>query len=79
MISAANLGAEFLDLDPISRAGLSNPSRASYNLIACAFLVYHAIKLEHLEESLNAIATNDLSHNINLASRIAAVHLQALL
>ncbi len=79
VISAANLGAEFLDLDPISRAGLSNPSRASYNLIACAFLVYHAIKLEHLEESLNAIATNDLSHNINLASRIAAVHLQALL
>jgi hypothetical protein len=41
--------------------------------------VYHAIKLEHLEESLNAIAANDLTHNINLASRIAAVHLQALL
>ena len=78
MISATNLGAEVMNLDPLSRAGLVDPSRARFNLIACAFLVYHAIKLEHLEESLNAIAANNLPHVINLASRIAAVHWEAL-
>ncbi len=75
MISAANLGAEFLDPEPLSRAGLVDPSRARFNLIACAFWLLHAIKVDHLEESLDAIAADDLSHNINLASRIAASHM----
>ena len=65
VISSANLGAEFLDLDPLSRAGLNDPSKVGCNLIACAFLVYHAIKLKHLEESLNAIAADDLPHTTN--------------
>ena len=78
LITSANLGAEFLDLDPLSRAGLNNPSKVGFNLIACAFLVYHAIKLEHLEESLNAIAAGDLTHTTNLARRLAEVHLQGL-
>ncbi len=79
VISSANLGVEFLDLDPLSRAGLNDPSKVGCNLIACAFLVYHAIQFEYLEESLDAIGTDDLPHIINLASRLAAVHMQALL
>ncbi len=78
VISSANLGVEFLDLDPLSRAGLNDPSWTSCSLLACAFLLCHALKLGHLEESLNAIALDDLTHISNLARKLAADHMQTL-
>ena len=56
-----------------------NPTKGKFILIACAFLVYHAIKLQHLDVALNAIASKDFTPIVDLSLRLAEMHLKDLL
>ena len=76
---AAKLDKSFLDLPPLHRCGLCDPSSKKLLLIACAFRVYHAIKFQHLELALSAHAPGgDPSPLFDLILHLAEFHLKEL-
>ena len=60
------------------RAGLAGPSPKVLKLLACAFSVYHAIKLQHLEVALLAHSESDLLPLVNLVFKLAEMHLKEM-
>ena len=74
LVSSARLNKSFLSLTPSQRLGLSNPSTVGFNLLAGAFLVYHAVKLGHTETFLQASASGDFSPVQELIIRLAVLH-----
>ncbi len=78
IVSCAGLGTEYLGASALVRGGYISPSVVGCNLIACAFLVYHAIKLQHTEVAMDAIACGDFTVVTQLVLELAAFHLNAI-
>ncbi len=74
LVSAASLRTSFLGAPPLTRACFSAPSVVGCSLLAGAFLVYHAIRRQHLDEALAAIAAGDLSPTHCLVLELAKFH-----
>ena len=77
LVSNANLkhrSVEFLSLSPSSRMGLLNPSALCFKLLAGAFLVYHALKFEHLAVVKQCCASGDFWPTHKIAFKLAEIH-----
>jgi len=77
LINSANLGTQslpLLALSPSERLGMLHPSLVCFKLLAGAFLVYHALKFDHMNELQHAFASGDHSPILILAARLAVHH-----
>ena len=71
------MNVSFLDLPPLQRLGLFDPSSQKLLLLACAHRVYHAIKFQHLEFALSAHAPGgDPIRLYELILELALFHLK---
>ena len=77
--TSANLNSWQILIPPLERVCIVSPTKGNCILIACAFLVYHAVKLQHLDVALNAIASKDPTPIVDLSLRLAEIHLKDLL
>ena len=73
-----SLGCSFLLLPPSHRVGILHPSTLCFKLLAGAFLVYHAEKLEHIVLVKNALSSGDLSPIHELTLSLAELHCSEL-
>ena len=78
LVSCANLTTDYLGASALKRGGYIDPSPVGCELIACAFLVYHAIKMQHSEVALESISSGDFSPTIDLTIELALFHLNAI-
>ncbi len=78
LISCAGLGTDQLGICPLVRGCYSRPSLTGCNLITCAFLVYHAIKLQHLEVALEGINAGDNVPTLNPVIELALYHFDSI-
>ena len=78
MLNSAMMSKDLLSVPPEIRVGLVGPSPKVLKLVACAFSVYHAIKLQHLEVALLAHSESDLLPLVNLVFKLAEMHLKEL-
>ena len=77
LISSAGLSSlstSFLLLPPSLRLGILHPTSLGFKLLAGAYLVYHALKLEHIEVVKGALAAGDLSVVHQLTISLAGLH-----
>ena len=80
IVNCANAGVRHLGvMDPCVRLGLHDPTSSGCYLICLAFLVYHAIKSQHLEVVLQAHTKGDLSEVHDLTREFARYHNEKLL
>ena len=82
LISSARLGSlgtSFLSLPPSHRLGVLHPTSLSFKLLAGAYLVYHALKLEHIEVVKDALSSGDLSSIHLLTISLAELHYSDLI
>ena len=78
ILSAARLSSDLLSVPPQIRLGLVRPTPKGMKLIACAFSVYHAIKLQYLEVALTAQSELDPLPLVLLILDLAELHLGEL-
>ncbi len=78
IVSCAGLSSDYLGASALCRGGYIAPSVVECNLIACAFLVYHAIKMQRLEIALESIAVGDFSPTLHLVIELAHFHLNVI-
>ena len=76
LTTVANLDCSFLSLSASARLGLMHPSKVRFKLLAGAFLVYHAIKLSHLDVVHLAFSSGEFSDVHGLMLRLASIHLK---
>ena len=69
-----SLGCSFLLLPPSQRVGILHPTTLGFKLLAGAYLVYHALKLEHIVAVRSALASGDLSPIHELTISLAELH-----
>ena len=69
-----SLGTSFLSLPPSLRLGILHPTSMGFKLLAVAYLVYHALKLEHIEVVKGALSSGDLSAVHSLTISLAELH-----
>ncbi len=78
LVSCACLTTDFLGASALHRGGYIDPSPVGCNLIACAFLVYHAIKMQHSEVALESTSSGDFSPTLDLTIELAHYHLNSI-
>ena len=61
------------------RLGVLHPTSLSFKLLAGAYLVYHALKLEHIEVVKDALSSGDLSSIHLLTISLAELHYSDLI
>ena len=76
LTNVANLNCSYLSLSASERLGLMHPSKVRFKLLAGAFLVYHAIKLSHLDVVHLAHSSGEFSDVHELMLRLATIHLK---
>ena len=68
------LGGSFVDLNTIQRLGLESPSKTKCYMLALAYRVYHAIKMDYLPQTLVANTLGDYSPIHELMIPLAKHH-----
>merc|ERR1712086_397278 len=74
-----SLGCSFLLLPPSQRVGILHPTSLGFKLLAGAYLVYHALKLEHIVVVKSALASGDLLPIHELTLSLAELHYRDLI
>ena len=76
---AARLDPVPWDLSPLHRVGILEPDLRKLLLVACAFRVHHAVKLQHLEIAISArTPPGDPLPLYELILQLAVFHLKEL-
>ena len=76
LISTAKLKSNHLSLSALERLGLVKPSALHFRLLACAFKVYHAFKLEYIDRVLHSLAAEDEAVRLHLTLELAKIYLE---
>ena len=72
------MSKDLLSAPPQFRIGMLRPNSKGMKLVACAFSVYHAIRLQYLEVALLAHSDVDLLPLVQLILNLADLHLSEM-
>ena len=78
ILSSARMGKDLLSVPVQIRIGLVKPNPRGMKLVACAFSVYHAIKLQYLEVALTAHLDLGPQPLVKLILNLAEMHLSEM-
>ena len=76
--SSARMSKDLLSVPPQSRIFLLRPNPRGMKLVACAFSVYHALKLQYLEVALTTHLDLDPQPLVKLILNLAEMHLSEM-